>query len=71
MIGLDRNPKWRGDMRGGIIGRKSLSTTPKEGSKMKNPEFTYLILTAILNGFLWIPVVIGYVSTRGLLKPED
>ena len=38
---------------------------------MKSPELTYLILIAILNGVLWIPVVIGYVSTRGTLKPKD
>ena len=38
---------------------------------MNSPELTYLILTAILNGVLWIPVVIGYVKTRGPLKPED
>ena len=38
---------------------------------MKSPELTYLILTALLNGILWIPVVIGYAKTRGPLKPED
>ena len=38
---------------------------------MKSPELTYLILIAILNGVLWIPVVIGHVKTRGPLKPED
>ena len=26
-------------------------------------ELFYLLLTAILTGVLWIPVVIGYVST--------
>ncbi|HEY4958496.1 MAG TPA: MAPEG family protein, partial [Caldimonas sp.] len=30
----------------------------------------YLLLTAILTGVLWIPVVIGYVSSRGVLTPE-
>jgi uncharacterized MAPEG superfamily protein len=35
------------------------------------PELRYLLLTAILTGSLWIPVVIGYVSTRGPLKPAD
>ena len=34
-------------------------------------ELFYLLLTAILTGVLWIPVVIGYVSSRGLLKPAD
>jgi uncharacterized MAPEG superfamily protein len=35
------------------------------------PELLYLLLTAILTGVLWIPVVIGYVTTRGALKPPD
>jgi len=34
-------------------------------------ELLYLLLTAILTGVLWIPVVIGYVKTRGPLKPSD
>ena len=34
-------------------------------------ELVYLLLTAILTGVLWIPVVIGYAKTRGPLKPED
>src|SRR4030095_3116007 len=34
-------------------------------------ELFYLLLTAILTGVLWIPVVIGYVSARGPLKPSD
>ena len=34
-------------------------------------ELFYLLLTALLTGVLWIPVVIGYVSARGLLKPSD
>lgn len=34
-------------------------------------ELFYLLLTAILTGVLWIPVVIGYVLTRGNLKPSD
>jgi uncharacterized MAPEG superfamily protein len=32
-------------------------------------ELVYLLLTAILTGVLWIPVVIGYVATRGPLTP--
>ena len=34
-------------------------------------ELFYLLLTAILTGILWIPVVIGYVLSRGPLKPSD
>ena len=34
-------------------------------------ELMYLLLTAILTGVLWIPVVIGYVKSRGPLKPSD
>ena len=34
-------------------------------------ELFYLFLTALLTGVLWIPVVIGYVSSRGPLKPAD
>jgi uncharacterized MAPEG superfamily protein len=33
-------------------------------------ELLYLLLTAILTGVLWIPVVIGYVSSRGPLIPS-
>ena len=33
-------------------------------------ELFYPLLTAILTGLLWIPVVIGYVTTRGVLTPE-
>ena len=33
-------------------------------------ELFYLLLTAILTGVLWIPVVIGYVKYRGPLTPE-
>ena len=34
-------------------------------------ELFYLLFTVILTGVLWIPVVIGYVLTRGPLKPSD
>ena len=34
-------------------------------------ELFYLLLTTILTGVLWVPVVIGYVSSRGPLKPSD
>lgn len=33
-------------------------------------ELWYLLLSAVLTGVLWIPVVIGYVSARGPLTPE-
>jgi uncharacterized MAPEG superfamily protein len=33
-------------------------------------ELLYLLLTAILTGLLWIPVVIGYVTARGVLTTE-
>ena len=36
-----------------------------------SPELTYLILLALFHGVLWVPVVIGQVKSRGLLKPED
>jgi uncharacterized MAPEG superfamily protein len=32
-------------------------------------ELFYLLLTAILTAVLWIPVVIGYVASRGILTP--
>ena len=38
---------------------------------MISPELTYLILLALVHGVLWVPVVIGQVTSRGLLKPED
>src|SRR5882724_10934854 len=34
-------------------------------------ELHYLLLSTILTGVLWIPVVIGYVSARGFLRPVD
>ncbi|MBI3374308.1 MAG: MAPEG family protein [Betaproteobacteria bacterium] len=34
-------------------------------------ELLYLLFTAMLTGILWIPVVIGYVLSRGPLKPSD
>ena len=33
-------------------------------------ELMYLVLVALLTGSLWIPVVIGYVRTRGPITPE-
>ncbi|MBC7731823.1 MAG: MAPEG family protein [Bacteriovorax sp.] len=33
-------------------------------------ELLYLVLTAVLTGMLWIPVVVGYVVSRGLLTPS-
>ena len=34
-------------------------------------ELLYLLMTAILTGSLWIPVVIGYLSSRGIPTPFD
>jgi len=34
-------------------------------------ELFYLLFVALLTAVLWIPVVIGYVSSRGFLKPID
>jgi uncharacterized MAPEG superfamily protein len=34
-------------------------------------ELRYLVFTAILTASLWIPVVIGYATARGPLKPAD
>lgn len=34
-------------------------------------ELVYLLLTALLTGLLWIPVVVGKVLARGPLKPID
>jgi uncharacterized MAPEG superfamily protein len=34
-------------------------------------ELNFLLWTALLTGVLWIPVVIGYVSSRGPLTPAD
>ena len=34
-------------------------------------ELFYLLLSAILTGVLWIPVVVGYVTSRGPLTPAD
>jgi len=36
-----------------------------------NPELAYLLLTAVLTASLWIPVVIGYVKTRGPLTADS
>ena len=34
-------------------------------------ELFYLLLTAILTGVLWIPVVVGKVKARGPIQPAD
>ncbi len=36
-----------------------------------NTELLYLLLTAILTGILWVPVVIGYVTSRGVLTASS
>jgi len=33
-------------------------------------ELTYLLLVALLTGSLWLPVVVGYVRTRGPLTAD-
>src|SRR3954465_2199298 len=47
-----------------------LAHTPPRRCLMKT-ELFYLLLTAILTGVLWIPVVIGYVKSRGPLTDES
>jgi uncharacterized MAPEG superfamily protein len=34
-------------------------------------ECRYLLLTSILTGCLWIPVIVGRVMSRGFIKPVD
>ena len=34
-------------------------------------ELFYLLCTSLLTGALWVPVVIGYVRSRGVLTPES
>ena len=34
-------------------------------------ELRDLLFTALLTGSLWVPVVIGYVAARGILRPVD
>ncbi len=34
-------------------------------------ELTYLFLSALLLNLAWIPHIIGQVSTKGLLQPDD
>jgi uncharacterized MAPEG superfamily protein len=41
------------------------------GEDPMTTELRCLVLTALLTGTLWVPVVIGYVSARGPLKPVD
>ncbi len=38
---------------------------------MITPELKYLAVLALWQAILWIPVVIGYVTTRGYLQPRD
>jgi uncharacterized MAPEG superfamily protein len=47
---------------------RSIGSKPTLEALMKT-ELFYLLLTAILTGVLWIPVVIGYASSRGPLTP--
>jgi uncharacterized MAPEG superfamily protein len=48
----------------------TVSSQPSQESFMKT-ELFYLLLTSILTAALWIPVVIGYVSSRGFPTPAD
>ena len=34
-------------------------------------ELAYLAWTALLASVLWVPCVVGYVQSRGFLKPHD
>ena len=34
-------------------------------------ECRYLLLTSMLTGCLWIPVIVGRVMSRGAIKPAD
>ena len=34
-------------------------------------ELFYLVLSALLASVLWVPSVVGYVTTRGFLRPHD
>lgn len=38
---------------------------------MPSTELLCLALVALLNSVLWVPVVIGYVKSRGVLQPKD
>jgi uncharacterized MAPEG superfamily protein len=43
--------------------------TPRR--RIMKTELLYLLLTAVLTGVLWIPVVIGYVKSRGPITEES
>jgi uncharacterized MAPEG superfamily protein len=34
-------------------------------------ELMYLLWTAVLTGVLWIPVVVGFLTSRGVLTADD
>ena len=59
-----------GRVRACIAGRRAGIVHGRTRSHAMKTELFYLLLTAILTGLLWIPVVIGYVTTRGVLTPE-
>jgi uncharacterized MAPEG superfamily protein len=50
------------------FGRSFFQASPESIVKT---ELFYLLSTSILTGALWIPVVIGYVSSRGFPTPAD
>jgi len=48
-----------------ILSRCSVVVPAEAHDDARFARLHYLLLTAILTGCLWIPVVIGYVTTRG------
>ena len=51
--------------------RRDYATPPSTREVSMKTELVYLLLTAILTGVLWIPVVIGYVKSRGPLTRRE
>jgi uncharacterized MAPEG superfamily protein len=54
----------------GMVDRGTVSSQPSQEFLMKTELFC-LLSTSILTATLWIPVVIGYVTSRGLPTPAD
>ncbi len=34
-------------------------------------DLTYLAMTALLTGLLWLPYILGQISNNGMMKPAD
>lgn len=34
-------------------------------------DLTYLAMTALLTGLLWLPYILGQISNNGIMKPAD